>query len=185
MSSKEEFVSELSKLNPSSTFLVLHRYRNAQGELADHNIVFHISYKNAVQKSLEIIQSMTVRGSYYIQAKKELIQSFTTSLQKTEEMTPEEIEPFYRRFLDDSGNYIKGVKMHKETGDLHLYGFCHLKKVIERGIYKDRNSSPLTLAKNELRKECPVSKFRQFRILPIQVEKIRVQHMSLLPPDTV
>ena len=73
--------------------------------------------------------------------------------------------------------------MHKETGELHLYGFVHQKVVIEPGVYKKVNSRHLTIEKNKLSKLVPVNKFRQFKILPDQVKKIKVDNICFLPPE--
>lgn len=178
-----EFVAELSKIRPSSTFLVIHKYRNEQSELADFNILFHISYKNALEKSLKTLEAFEPKDDLQKQAQQELIVSFLDSLHKIDTTKIDEIDDNYHRFFDENGKYIKGVKLHLPTGNLHLYGFIHQKRVIEPGVYKAVNSRPLTIEKNKLRKLCSVSRFRQFRMLPNQVEKIKVEKISLLPPD--
>jgi len=57
---------------------------------------------------------------------------------------------------------VPGVKIHRETGMLYVNGFSISKQVIEPGIYKKVNSSEKTLAKNALRKEGKLGKFREF-----------------------
>lgn len=183
MITKETFVAELSKLRTRSTFLNLHRYRAESGELADFNIVFHISYLNALKRSVAVLEALVPDSPLQALAKHELLTSYHTSIEKGETIAVEDIDDAYQRFFDSDGKYIKGVKMHIETGNLHLYGFAHQKVVIEPGTYKKVNSKPLTIEKNKLSRLTPVSKFRQFRILPSQVKKITVSHLSLLPPE--
>ncbi len=179
---KQNFVTELSKLRASSTFLTLHKYRSAESEVADHMIVFHISYENALRKSLAILNEVSALDELGIRAKDELTSSFNESLSNFKTRI-EDIDDAYQRFFDEDGSYIKGVRMHRESGNLSLYGLTHCKRVHIPGVYKTVNSKPLTLAKNKLRELCPVSRFRQYTIRPEQVEKINVQHLSLLPPE--
>lgn len=180
---QEQFVAELAKLRSSSTFLTLAGYRNDHGEIADFNIVFHMSYKNALLRSLAVLEGVVPADDLEAQAKKELIESFMTSLDKMETTPIEEIDDSYHRFTDENGQYIKGVKLHEETNTLHLYGLVVHKKTLMPGVYKKVNSKPLTIAKDKLRRLCPVSKFRQFKITPDQVDRISVENISLLPPE--
>ena len=57
------------------------------------------------------------------------------------------------------------------------------KRVLIPGNYKEVKSRPLTMAKNKLKRDLPVSKFRQFKITSEQVEEINVEHLSLLQKD--
>lgn len=181
---KEQFVTELARLRPASTFLTLHKYQNEHSEVADFNIIFHMSYENAIRRSIEILTPIVPDSELASQAKFELLQSFHTSLQNIKETEIEDIDDAYTRFFDNDGKYIKGVKMHTDTGNLHLYGLVHAKRVVTPGVYPKKNKRPLTIEKDKLRELCPVGKFRQFRILPGQVEKIRVEKMTMLPPGT-
>jgi hypothetical protein len=180
---KEQFVEELSQLRPASTFLTLRGYRNGVDEVADYSVAFHISYRTALEKSIQILNRMKLRTPLEQMARQELTESFRKSLTKMEETLVEDIEDGYTRFFDDDGNHIKGVKMHNATTTLHLYGLVVHKRVTTPGIYPHVNSRPLTIAKDKLRYLTPVGKFRQFRITPQQVEQISVENLSLLPPD--
>lgn len=182
MMTKESFVSELSKLRPASTFLNLHKYRNEAGEVADYNIVFHMSYENALKKSVAILESLVPDSDLQAAAKHELLNSYHASIAQINKTKIEDINDSYTRFFDSDGSYIKGVKMHTESGVLHLYGLVHQKIVLMPGTYKKKNSLPKTIEKNKLASRCPVSKFRQFRLLPSQVEGIKVEGLYLLPP---
>lgn len=179
---KDQFISELGKLRPSSTFLSLQEYCNEQQEIANFNIIFHISYKNALQKSVLILDSYIPENDLEAQAKNELINSYTNSLNKIEATPIAEMDDGYTRFFDDAGKHIKGVKMHSETQELHLYGLVVNKTLIKEGKYRTRNKQELTVAKDKLRTLCPVNKFRQFKIKPEQVRAIKVENISLLPP---
>lgn len=179
---KVQFVSELSKLNSNSMFLTLNGYRNESSEVANYSIVFHISYESALKKSVAALESYIPANDLEALAKTELIDGYNKSLSKINEIPIEEIDDAYTRFFSD-GQYIKGVKMHTETGTLHLYGSVVHKKVLIPGSYPKKNKRELTIVKDRLRKLCPVNKFRQFKILPSNVNDISVGNLSLLPPE--
>ena len=178
-----KFVAELSKLRPSATFLSILGYRNEYSEVADYSLIFHMSYQNALKRSLLALESIVPTSDLESVAKQELVAGFQKSLDKMAEIPLEELEDGYTRFFDEDGKYIKGVKLHDATNTLHLYGLVAHKRVLMPGDYPKSNKRPLTMAKDKLRKLCPVSKFRQFRITPDQVNSISVENLSLLPPS--
>ncbi len=178
-----QFVAELSKLRPGSTFLTVRGYRNEASEIADYSIAFHFSYEKALERSMDLLIGLDLKTDIEKQARAELLDSFARSLAKgagSPEL--EERDPTFSYFKDDSGNYVKGVKLHDKTGTLHLYGLVVHKKVILPGIYAKKNQRELTIAKDKLRYLTPVGKFRSFRMLPWQLDGIAVQNISLLPP---
>lgn len=168
---------EFSGLRPDSTFLALKKYRNQHGEVADYQIIFHASYENALKRSISILDSVTPDNDLESQAKAELIAAFTASLNKTEEKVSE----VYAQVYDTTGKPIKGVKVHKENGTAYIFGNLHNKIVYQPGVYKPINKAALTIAKDNLRKLCPVHKFRQFIVKPGSCEAIKVESLTLLP----
>jgi hypothetical protein len=175
----EDFVSELSKLRPSATFLSIIGYTaSGSGEVADHSIVFHISYENALRKSVAVLDEYVPENDLEIQAKNELLLSFHKSLGDMETTAVEDIDDGYQRFFE-GGTVVKGVKLHKDTNTLHIWGMANKKVVRTPGTYKPVKSSALTLTKNKLRNLCSVSKFRQFKITPDQVDAIKVENLTL------
>lgn len=47
---------------------------------------------------------------------------------------------------------------------LQMFGLLHSKVVLVPGVKKEVKSSPLTIAKNKIRKMLPISKFREFAL---------------------
>ncbi len=181
MAIQTNILFELSKLRPNSTFLTLKGYRNAHAEISDYSLVFNISYKNSLLKSIQLLKDIVPADDLEAKAKEQLITSYNKSLVSLETIPFEELEDNYIHFTDESGKYIKGVKYHKVSKTTHLYGFVVHKKVIIPGSYPQVNKLPLTLAKEKLSKLVPVSKFRQFKILPDQLDYISVNNLTLLP----
>lgn len=177
------FVAELAKLRPSSTFLTLKGYKNAHGEVADYNIIFHMKYEAALKKSLEIMQAYSPTSDLEKIAREELILSFQSSLNKLNDLEEEELETHYLHFVGEDGKFIKGIKLHLDSETLHLYGSVVNKRVVCAAEYPEDKRRKLTIVKDKLRGLCPISKFRQFKITKENVASIQVQHISLLAPE--
>jgi len=179
-----QFVTELGKLRPSATFLTLRGYRNEHSEIADYSLAFHFSYENALKKSIEKLAQLDLQTALEEQARKELLNSFAMSLARGAASPElEERDPTYAYFKGDDGNYIKGVKMHRDTWTIYLYGLVVHKRVLLPGFYPVKNKRELTVAKDKLRHLTPVGKFRSFKMTPSQVDSISVENLSLLPPE--
>jgi hypothetical protein len=176
------FVIELSKIRSSSTFLSLRGYRSQSSEIADYTLCFHMSYKNALEKSIATLEAMSLSNDIDRQAREELLASYRKSLSNPEPI--EERESAYDYFVNDDGSTVKGIKIHRDTGTLHIYGLLHQKRVLMPGIPKKPiNSKPLTIAKRRLESVCSVGRFRQFKITSENVDSISVENMNLLPPE--
>jgi hypothetical protein len=67
---------------------------------------------------------------------------------------------------------IKGVKVHLETGNLHISGLTMRKDVIVKANYRTVNSKPETIARQEVEAMLPSAKFRQFRLDGVTVAKL-------------
>jgi hypothetical protein len=180
---KLSFINELGNLRPNSTFLALHGYRDSHNGVADYKIIFNISYKNALLKSVSILEEYTATDDLEKRAKKDLIESYKNSLKKIQDVSIEDVDDAYQRFFTDNNSLIKGVKLHTDTGQLHIFGSVVNKRVIIPGTYPTKNKRPLTVAKDKLRKLVPVGKFKQFIINSDRVESISVQNIKLLPPE--
>jgi hypothetical protein len=177
---KKLFVAELAKLRPSATFLHLKKYRNEWGEIADYSIVFHMSYENSLKRSVATLKEIAPQSKVETRAKQELLDSYQDSLKKIASTPIEKINDEYTRFFDEKGQYIKGVKLHTASCTLHLYGLIVQKKVYVAGGYPLHNKEELTVVKDRFRRMCDANRFRQFRILPHQVERITVEHLDIL-----
>lgn len=179
----QQFVTELTKLRPGSTFLTLRGYRNEASEIADYSIAFHFSYENALKKSIETLAEMELTGDLEKEARAELLNSFAMSLARGAASPElEERDPTYTYFKNDDGEYVKGVKYHPAKDTLYLYGLVVHKRVLLPGFYPTKNKRPLTQAKDKLRYLTRVGKFRSFKITSSQVDSIQVENLSLLPP---
>lgn len=171
----KNLVKTFANLRPSSTFLSIKEYQNNDGEVSNFGLVFHVSYLTLLNKSLAIAEKFNPSNELESQAKLEILQSLKNSIDKVKTTPIEEVDDAYHHFADDAGNFVKGVKLHKNTGELHLYGYQIHKEVLIPGVYKKVNSKPLTLAKRAIEKQLPVKKWRQFKLTPEKFREIKVE----------
>lgn len=181
---EKNIVETLASGRTSSTFLSIRGYRSASGEIADHTICFHMSYGSALERSIAALSEIVPADDTEATAKAELLASYQKSLEKVRS-EPEVLGEVYDRVLDSKGAPIKGIKYHRQSGRLHIFGLAMAKKVLVPGTYsKEVKSKPLTIAKNRLRKSLPVERFRQFIVDPSHCEAIRFEGQTLtLTPD--
>ncbi len=177
----EEIINEFAKLRPASTFLSIRNYTNEQGELANLTLGFHFSYINLLRRSIEILKEIEPSNKIGLMAKRELIASYEESLERYEARDYSVAEAHYEYFKDAQDNLIKGIKLHRLNEELHLNGLLVRKEIIVPGNYKVVNSSEKTIAKNKLRLQLPINKYRQFIIKKNKLETIRVEHISINP----
>ena len=180
---KKQFVEKLGQLRPSATFLTVLGYRNAYSEIADYSLIFHMSYEKALERSLDLLKDFSPADDVQATAKSELMTSFSKSLDKVH-LDPEgELDGTYSACHDREGRIIKGLKLHKESGALHLYGLVNMKRIHMPGLYGEDTRRYPTMVKDRIRALTPVGKFRQFKMLPHCVTRITVENLSLVPPS--
>ncbi len=175
---REQFIASLADLKNSATFLTLSQYTNEAKEVADYSIIFNISYKNALKRSINALTKIETTSPLQELAKQQLIKSYLNSLEDVDN-----VGPGYDKVKNTYGEYIKGLKRHVESDILYLFGFINFKRVIVPGSYKTRVRQDLTIAKDELRKNLPVSRFRQFILSPNTLKYITVRGCKLDPPE--
>jgi hypothetical protein len=173
--------------NKSPRFVSLNYTSKGTGEIARHTIRIGASVENAYRKDLRTLEkelcSMRValndghawQGlslSVAILACEEMISSLKESLDKgignNSAYTCKDV------FV----NIAKGIKVHKESGEVHLTGFGRSKVTLQEGTHKSVNSSEKTLAKKKLKKLLLSGKFKQF-VLP-NVESAKMNGLELI-----
>tara|TARA_R110000868_G_scaffold77151_1_gene221239 strand:+ start:146 stop:697 length:552 start_codon:yes stop_codon:yes gene_type:complete len=180
---KENFIKQLSNLKSASTFLSIMGYRNEFSEIANYNITFNMSYKNALLKSIKILNKYQPTSDSEMQAKLELLNSFNKSLSNLKDSSNEELSSPFNKVLNDKGLPIKGLKVNSKTDEIYLYGLVVHKKVVMPGLYPNSSKKEFTVIKDKLKALCPVSKYRQFKMSSSQVNYISVQKNKILPPS--
>lgn len=143
------------------TFLSIKNYTNKEGAVSNYLINVGINYERTKLKDVEFLQNLNT-NEHQFKSAKELIED------ARHELIASFKKPDIARSLGQKDAYtviFDGVKVHNETGQLYVFGFCQQKTVIKEGEPKKPvNSAPKTLAKKELKKLLKTDKFTQFAL---------------------
>lgn len=168
-----------AKTIKGTSFVGIRDYENKQGEISNYTVNAGISYENVLihdftnlkDKQTEIVA--VLKKSYPIavveQAYKELYNSLEKRLsdEQTKAKLRSEGDETIKRSDAQINAYIniaKGVKLYKETMQLHVFGLVVRKTVLKPIEYKETKSRELTIVKNKIEKLCDFkqSKYRTF-----------------------
>jgi len=151
-----ELISALGGVN-GCRFASLTYTSKEAGETARHTVLLGFSYRKAVENSLlELeIQRPSLTGIEAVAAE-ELMESFRKTLNGTQDG--------YTKAATYADTSIRGLKVNTVDNSLQLFGLVQSKVVLVPGVYKTVNSAAKTIAKNQLRKELPIGKFREFAL---------------------
>lgn len=130
-----------------------------------YTVILGFSYKNLLDKALtelEILRS-TLTSELEIIAWGEVLASIQKSIAAHAAGTQSEDYTKKDQYIP----VCNGLSINKNDGSAQLFGLIHSKVELVAG--KDRKpvkSAPLTIAKNKIRRELSISKFREFAIDP-------------------
>jgi hypothetical protein len=161
-------------------FVAFKGYENKQGEISNITVNIGVSYANAKERDTEKLRNAenfahlrfegTLVASFAEQARIDLLQAnIKPSVEKSQAQ-----KDAYETIIPNI------LKVHKETGALFVFGFVHSKEVVKKGVYKEVNSSALTLAKNVIKKALDAPKYRQYDIEKIGMVRINGETIELL-----
>jgi len=175
----EKLTDVFARLRPNATFVSIKEYTNNWAEVSNFGIIFHIDYAAALKRSYEIVSSYRAEDILYKEAKRLVLSSISDRIELFKKSPLEERDAPYIYFKDVNNNYIKGIKAHRDTGDLYMFGFLVSKEVLVPAEYKDTNSSRLTLARDRIENITPVSKYRQFKLIPKSYKEIGIENLVI------
>ena len=138
------------------------------GETSKYQINFGIDYQSACAEDKIALEAYTPKDELEETAKAEMLQSLTETL-------TEGVSSKYTQ-IDTFEPIGKGMKQHKETNQLYVWGFVESKQQVAPPTKpkKEVNSRPLTLAKRSIEKACGFKrlKFGQFILDPANIAGI-------------
>lgn len=169
--------------NKGVTFINLVDYfSKTTGEIADHLININLSVKNAKETDLNKLLSFSLLDIIKLSEDTNIsILNYQTALNEMIEAAkknlsadPENRTAQSQAQTDAYINLTPALRIHKETGFLHIFGQTIRKTVKVKGEYKTVNSSQKTLAKNEIKKHLDLrsDKFRTFIVSNLDSFKI-------------
>lgn len=179
-------VAELSKIRPNATFLTIKDYVNNFEEHADVSLLFHVSYAEAVRRSLLQIKKFSsalpspdcgFSEEDLRQARDLLMESLSTSLKGPNPAYT--CEDVYARVVGPDGKFVPGIKIHKKNEALYLQGFRIHKRILQEGRYSPDNRFPLTKAKDWLRSQLPIGKWAQYKVVPGKFKEFTVENLTI------
>ena len=116
-------------------------------------------------------------------AKKELLESFGQTLNVGAGNNDGYTHSEDREGGPTYESFGHGVKVHLDTGDIHVQGMEVSRSVITDGVYKLVRSKSKTLAKNELRQRLPLHKWRQFVLRCGKFKSVTIRGQRFIPRD--
>ena len=164
-------VRELVK-NKGCRFVQLHYTAKGTGEEATHTLCLGVDLERAYRRDEKVTRLFKPSNKIEEQAKEAVLTSLRESITKG--------------IGNNSAYTCKGVfetiapglKIH-EDGTLHVYGFVIRKEVITPGVYKSVNSADLTIAKDKVKKNHKLRRFRQFILTNINEARINGKTLVL------
>jgi hypothetical protein len=172
-----------------TSFVGVRGYKNKQGEVSNQTFVGGISLGNHLKRSLEKMTSMaTMRQVVGLfadtdkdivkKAYNELVASLvkrTSSEEEKAKLLAEGDKTIKRSVaMTNAFTHIaKGLKVHNESGDVHISGLFVRKTILVEGEYKQVKSNPKTIAKRRIEKLAYGKlKYKSFKIGNIETLKI-------------
>jgi hypothetical protein len=162
----EELLEKLKMITGVSFVSVI--YTNEQNEKQHTTFNVGVSYEKSKQKDLEYLKNLDItelNTELSIDLLTEATQSLINDFEKT--ISKEKVKN------DNFIHITNGLKYHTENNELYVYGMQVYKTVLSEGEYKEKNSKPLTIAKNVIRKNLKTSKYRQYKISKAEQFKIK------------
>lgn len=164
-----KLVEQLGKID-SAKFASFTYKAKGTGEVAKHTVLLNFSTEEAYKKDLEAVNKIFTETDNPLtkEAAGAILSSLAVSLEGGIGKNPA-----YTHGADARGagcetykhiDGLPGVKIHMETGSLHINGMAISKEVITPGTYKQVKSAPLTIEKQKIKKELRSGKIREFVI---------------------
>ncbi len=168
-----------AKTIKGTSFVGVRDYENKQGEVSNYTINAGISYLNVLKHDYQSLIDKqadvyaVLNKNYPIAVIDEAYKQVLTSLEKrlSDEETKDKLRAEGVKTIAQSDaqinayvNIAKGVKLHKDTLQLHVFGLVVKKTVLVPTEYKATKSRELTIVKNKIEKLCDFkqSKYRTF-----------------------
>jgi hypothetical protein len=151
-------------------FLTFLYQSKGTGEVAKYQVNFGISYHAACESDKALLEGYTPENEIEAQAKAEILQSLMETLTTG-------VSSSYTQ-KDTFESIGKGMRQHKETGEIYIYALVHSKEQIEPPVNPKKavNSSAKTLAKRSIEKALDMkrNRFAQFILNPENIGGIKV-----------
>lgn len=193
METQTNSVVAVAKTIKSTSFVGIRNYANKQGEISNQTILAGISYENCLLNDFKVLQEkekelfVILQNEYSKEVIEKAYQNVFTSLEKR--LSSEEVKEVLRLENDKTialsdaqinayKHLAKGVKMNKETLQIHIFGLVVKKTILQPIEYKETKSRELTIVQNKIKKLC---NFKQdkYRTFIFDNSEIKMQGLTL------
>lgn len=158
-------------------FISLVEYESEKtGEIATHVINTNISVMNAKRKDFETLKSKSL-----LKIEASALDVYNLALSEMQASAEKNLNPDLSKRTNQSAAqtdaYVQltpAIKVHKDTGNIHIFGMAISKKVLKAGEYKTVKSADKTIAKRDITKQLNLraGKFRTFIVSNVNDIKI-------------
>jgi len=169
----KQFFDKFQNLKGAS-FIAIKNYSNKYGEIADLVVNANVNIRNAKEKDLQTLKSLTENDLQDIANETSLpLETLQVALNEliasAEKNLSADMNEHTNQSKAQSDAYIHltpAVKLHKDTLNVFVSGFLNNKKVIVEGEYPKRNKRVKTLCKEAIGKhvDLRMNKYRQYNI---------------------
>lgn len=169
----------VAKTIKGTSYVGIRNYENKQGEVSNQTIIAGITYENCLVNDFKVLQEKqnevfeTLQKDFPIELIETAYKNVYTSLEKR--LSSEEVKEALRQqndktiMLSDAQKdaYVhitKGIKVNKETNQIHVFGLVQRKTILKATEYKETKSRELTIVQNKIKKLCEFKqdKYRSF-----------------------
>jgi hypothetical protein len=188
MKNGKKLFSEFANFS-GAKFISLH-YTSKTNEVAVHTINTNITVMNAKQKDFETLKNCDIDAIANLFLQKDIPvevtkQAHAEMLESAEKNLSSNIEErtiSSQAQTDAYENICNGIRLHKETGHLHIFGQAIQKKVLVSGEPKKPvKSAPKTIAKKMITKHLDLraSKYRTFILPEVKQAKVNGETIEI------
>lgn len=188
MKNLKKFFDGMSNLN-GAKFININGYKSEKsGEIANHTINTNISVMSAKEKDFEALKGADVQALNSESKRKIALDVYSVALNEmvtsAEKNLSENKEDRTAQSQAQTDAYIhlsNSIRIHKETGNIHIFGMAIAKTILVEGEYKEVKSADKTLAKKEITKALNLraGKFRTFILGNVEAVKMNGETIEI------
>lgn len=138
------------------------------GELSRHILILNTDFRHAYERDVETLEALLpeldAKGGFYPLAAREILASLKESLAKGLGNNLAYVHGPHAADTYVHALGLNGVSIHKETGEIYVYGVTQDKTVIEPGVYPDVRSHPKTICKRSIDRQLRRGTIRMFSL---------------------
>lgn len=168
-----ELITNLNEIKNGVSFVNI-LYTNQVNELQKTTFNVGVSYNKAKEKDIEFLKTFdveTLKSNMSTELLNEAKDALLKALLKPNKNQSEAQKNAYEHL-------INGIKQHKETKDVFIFGMKVKKTIVKQGEYKKDTRKPLTKAKDLIRSKMKSTQYRQYKIESTAKVKLRGNELT-------